>query len=301
MDTENIKNELLKKIINKIISYSKLNLIEYVEDTIIKLNNTKINSPLKYCCYSEKYSIYNIDIENDIKEVIMYLLNKCNLSIMEVYETHDYRETIFDILNKESNTMTSIIKNNIYNYLLINCKENILQDYENMLFNLKTQENIVSYKNKMMFIMCNYNKETFDLIIKLLCSKKIITYMNIIVISLFSEEYINNCYMKKFDFSKSNNDIINLMIDNVYGYVDKINIYNLLNFIWSVIENTKYRNEIVELLKIVMWKYIIIEINKLMLINNEKTNNFIINFTISLDINTIHILNQYLKINDKVF
>ena len=107
---EKIRNELLKKIIGKIISYSKLNLIEYNEKTIIKLNEIGLFSPLKYCCYSEKYSSYNETIYNNIIEVIKYLLERCGLSIMEIYDSHNYKETIFDVLNSNKNTVPIILK-----------------------------------------------------------------------------------------------------------------------------------------------------------------------------------------------
>ena len=65
---------------------------------------------------------------------------------MEIYEKHNYTETIFDILNNPKNTMTSKIKDNIKNYLLIDCKKYIIKDFEYMIFNLKNIENINQYQ-----------------------------------------------------------------------------------------------------------------------------------------------------------
>ena len=306
---EKIRNELLRKIINKTISYSKLNIVQYMMKDIIKLNELKKCSPLKYCCYSEKYTSCNIKICEEIKEIILFLITEYKLSIMEVYEKYNYTETIFDILNNSKNTMTDIIKNNINDYLLIDFKNYIIKDLEYMIFNLNNNETIKKYQNKMMFIMCNYNKETYELIIKWLSSRKIISNIDNIVISLFSTEYINKCSMKEYDFSKSHENILNLMVDKFNEYIDNINIYNLLNFIWSFMKNKDYsenitinlKNYISVLFKNVMWKHIIIKINKLIDINDKESNDIIINCILFLDINSFNMLQLYYKKHNIIY
>ena len=300
---EKIRNELLRKIINKIMPYSKLNIVQYMMKDIIKLNEFKKFSPLKYCCYSEKYASFNIKMCEEIKEIILFLVKECKLSIMEVYKKHNYTETIFDMLNNSKNTMIDIIKNNINDYLLIDCKNYIIKDFEYMLFNLNSNEIINKYQNKMMFIIYNYNKETYELIIKWLSSRKIISNIDNIIKSLFSTNYKNKCSMKEYDFSKNHENILNLMIDNFYEYIDNINIYNLLHFIWSFMKNKEYseniiiniKNNINILFKNVMWKHIIIKINKLIQMNDNESNNIIIDFILFLDINSFNILQLYYK------
>ena len=306
MKNEKVRNELLKKIINKVISYSKLNIIQYIMKDIINLNELGKCSPLKYCCYYEKYTPYNIKICEEIKEIILFLIKECKLSIMEVYEKHNYRETIFDMLNNSKNTMNIIIKNNISDYLLINCKNYIIKDLEYMIFNLTDDENIRKYQNKIIFIMYNYNKETFELIIKMLSSKKIINNINNIVISIFSTCYIDKCSMKEYDFSNNHENILNLMVNNFYEYINNINIYNLLNFLWSFIKNINnikinIKNYIKILFKNVMWKHVIIKIKKLIDNNNKVSNDIIINFILFLDIDSFNILQLYFKKNNIIY
>ena len=202
--------------------------------------------------------------------------------------------------------MTSKIKDNIKNYLLIDCKKYIIKDFEYMIFNLKNIENINQYQNKMMFIMCNYNNETFELIIKLLSSKTIIYNLNYILISLFSKCYHDNCNMEKYNFLENHEKILKLMVDSFNEYIVDVNIYNLLNFIWFFIRNknnieTNVNNYVKILFKSVMWKYIIIKINKLISINNIESNNKIINFILYLDFNTFNILQLYFKTHNIVY
>ena len=295
LEKESLKYELLKKTVNKIISYSKLNLIEYNEKNIIKLNTLGIGSPLKFSCYSNKYTPLNMIVIDDIKKVINYLLEKCNLSIMEVYKTHNYKETIFDMLNNTSNTMHIDIKKNINNYLLIDCKNYILNDFKYMLFNLKDKQTILDYQNKIMFIMCNYNIECFDLIIKFLSVKENINNIGFIVTCIFSKNYINKCNIPEYDFMKNYENIIKLMIDKIWEYIDDINIYNFLNFIWAVLLLTELKETAGILLKEVIWKHVIIRINKLIEINNKDSNDIIMNFMLSADIFTINLISKYLK------
>ena len=301
LSNDDIKNKLLSKIINKIISYYNINLINYLKNDIIKLNSLYYNSPLKYCCYSDKYSSYNIKIVENIKEVIIFLLEECNLSIMEIYENNNYMETIFDMLNNNGNTISPLIKQNIYEFLIFDCKNNILRDFNNMIFNLKNREIILQYQNKMMFIICNYNKETYEIIIKFLSSDNIINDISFIVKTIFSEKYGYKCNFKEYEFCKNYENIVDLMIKNIEQYIDKINICNLLNFIWTLYEINYLKDKINKILKIIICKYIIIKIQKNILNNTIENSNDGIDFILSLDIRSTLLLTNYLKLTNIVF
>jgi hypothetical protein len=299
-----IRNELLNKIICKIVSYSKLNLIAYNEKTIIKLNEIGLFSPLKYCCYSEKYSSYNTTIINNIIEIIKYLLEICGLSVMEVYDDHNYKETIFDILCSDKNTVSIILKNNIYNYLINDCKRYILQDFEKMIFNLKNNEKIEEYGDKMKFIMSIYEYETFEIIIKFLSLKYIINNISVITIAIFSKNYNNknnNVGKEDYNFLDKCIVIFDIMIKNIDKYINNINIYNFLNFLWTILLFTDLKESGDKLLKKVLWDYVIIRINNLIIANTERSKELLTNFMFNIDIFTINFISKYLKINKIVF
>ena len=96
------------------------------------------------------------------------------------------------------------------------------------------------------------------------------------------------------------------MVNNFYEYINNINIYNLLNFLWSFIKNINnikinIKNYIKILFKNVMWKHVIIKIKKLIDNNNKVSNDIIINFILFLDIDSFNILQLYFKKNNIIY
>ena len=298
IENKKTKNGLMIKIVNKVVSYSKLYLIKHISKDIKELNLEGNYSILKYCCYSDKYTAYNKQMVENIKNDIIFLIDECKLSIMEVYEYNNNKENIFEILNNKSNTMSNLIKIDIYNFLIIDCKKYILKDFEYMLFNLNSKEVILEYQNRIMFIMCNYKQETYELIIKFLSMKKPIRNINFITKSLFGSEYIGACNLEKYDFIKKYEDIFDLMIENIYSYIDNINIINFLNFIWVLYYNKDLRKKAMILLNIVIYKYIINKIIELISKKSIEYNNIVNNFILSIDIKSVIMITNYLRLQD---
>ena len=91
-----------------------------------------------------------------------------------------------------------------------------------MIFNLKNNEKIKQYQNKMMFIMYNYPYETYEIIIKFISSKDNIKNIGSITIGIFSKNYNDNSNKKEYNFLEKYKIIFDVMIENIEKYIDNI-------------------------------------------------------------------------------